>query len=308
MKRKTANSPYPILYPAECSDIQGYGGESWFDVGTDFTIYADANHDLVCSFSFDLKNEGLKELIEQGKAEYYVNIESSHAYYRKAFHQKESLFKQTFSHRDIVDSVELYVGVVAADEIPSFKVAGFLPKFKDRSFPIEKGHILAVGPSITADIPSMDGNIEPVLMVVRDKDESNSEIWVETSKETLFIHLSPAIYDFYALRMSGKQRAELFALVVKPAIQQALTAELASRKAKEDCDDVEDDKEGKRWLRVVIAAMEKALDCEDYSFDFEALKIDSDRGKGSLGWAINRVLGNATSKAIDEMNRNLKKG
>ena len=64
MKRKTSNSPYPILYPSgeEYASEQGYR-QAHFDVVGEPKLSVNADHNLVIDFDFELTEDRLAALV-----------------------------------------------------------------------------------------------------------------------------------------------------------------------------------------------------------------------------------------------------
>ena len=126
MKRKTSNSPYPVLYPTgeEYSAEQGYR-QAHFDVAGEPRIGVNTSHNLVIDFDFDLDEETIASLVDSGYAKYYVNVECGHAYFRHAYVQSDKKFHLEIEYGQIADSIDIFVGIVANRDIPEYVAEGF---------------------------------------------------------------------------------------------------------------------------------------------------------------------------------------
>ena len=301
MRRKTSNSPYPILYPAGEAYLaeQGYS-QAHFDTLGDPSLSINEAHNLVIKFSFDLTDSTLLNLIDSGAAEYYVNIECGHTYYRRAFVQTEKDFLFEIPYGDISDSIEIFIGLVAAKRIDGFSAPGFSSRFGAATFDIDKGDILAVGTGWTVELEGVDGSANPYIYVNKDSSDEHSDLWVNGSQDTLIVSLSKELYDVY-FRKKKSCKAELIALVMKPAILSALLTEIA--RARANGDDARVDVTSRRWLRKIDGLISRVLNEEGATWDINAVKVDSDRDKGTLNYAVDALLRRPLAKAMEEIRK-----
>lgn len=302
MKRKTSNSPYPVLYPAgeEYAAEQGYR-QARFDVAGEPKLSINEAHNLVIDFDFDLAEERLLSLVESGDAKYYVNVECGHTYFRHAYVQSEKRFNLEIGYGDIADSIEIFIGLVADRDIPAFSAASFAPRYGAATFDIEKGDILAVGTGWTVELEGLDGSAAPYIYVNRDLDERNSELWVNGMGDKLIVNLASKLYDIYFIRKKTR-KAELIALVMKPAILSAVQAEIVRARAN-DGEAAQIDVRSRRWLRKLDGLIGRVLDEEDVAWDINETRIDGDRDSNTLAYAVGALLKRPLEKAMEEINK-----
>lgn len=188
MKRKTSNSPYPVLYPntSEYADVQGYR-DVGFDIAGEPSISVTAEHNLSIKFTFDMTDATLAELVANGTAKYYVNVECGHTYYRHAFVQSEKEFAIEIPYGDVADKIELFVGLVADKDVVGFSAPGFASRFGEAKFDIEKGDILAVGTGWDVDLEGVDGCVDTLNV---DCEEFSFDIALQMNAE------DPRVTDF----------------------------------------------------------------------------------------------------------------
>lgn len=305
MKRKTSNSPYPVLYPAgeEYAAEQGYR-QAHFDVAGEPRLSVNEAHNLVIDFDFDLAEERLSSLVTSGAAKYYVNVECGHTYFRHAYVQSEKSFHLEIGYGDIADSIEIFVGLVADWDIPAFSASAFVPRYGAATFDIEKGDILAVGTGWTVELEGLDGSVDPYIYVNRDLGERNSELWVNGTGDKLVVNLASDLYDIYFTRKKTR-KAELVALVMKPAILSALQSEIVKAQANGG-DEAQVDVTGRRWLRKLDGLIGRVLDEEGVDWDVNKARVDGDRGSDTLAYAVGALLKRPLAKAMEEINK--KKG
>lgn len=301
MKRKTSNSPYPVLYPAgdEYAAEQGYV-RAYFDILGEPALSVNEARNLEVRFSFDMTDATLAGLVESGAAKYYVNIECGHTYYRHAFVQSEKEFNLEIPYGEIADCLEIFIGLVAVKNIDGFSAPGFADRFGTAKFDIEKGDILAVGTGWTVELEGADGNSDPYIYVNRDGSGEHSDLWVNGAGDKLIVNLAKELYDIYFTKKRSR-KAELIALVMKPAILSALCAEIVKTRANGDGSRV--NVKNRRWLRKLDGLIERVLDEENVAWDIDTVKIDGDREKDTLAYAVGALLKRPLAKAMEEISR-----
>ena len=302
MKRKTSNSPYPILYPAgeDYAADQGYQ-QSHFDVVGEPKLWVNEKHNLVVDFDFELTECKLASLVDSGAAKYYVNVECGHTYFRHAYVQHETEFHLEINYGDIADMVEIFIGVVADRDIPGFSSPSFANRYGEAKFDIEKGDILAVGTGWAVELEGMEGNSDPYICVSRDTSGEHSDLWVNGNNDKLIVYLSSELYDIY-FKKKKSRKAELIALVMKPAILSALQTEIV-RAVEKDGDEKHVDVMSRRWLRKLDGLIGRVLDEENREWDIDTVRINDDRDKDTLAYAVGALLKRPLAKALAEFNK-----
>ena len=307
MKRKTTNSPYPVLYPEDPSYAAEQGYENAvFDVSGDPEVTVDERtHNLWIKFDFCLTQETLKKLVESGDASYYVNIECSRTYYRKPVVQSQNHFEIEIPYTEVSGSLEIFVGIVAQKDISRYHASGFAPRFGFASFDIGKGDILAAGTGWNVELEELDGDATPYIYVARDENEHHAALWVDGSNDELTIFLRKDVYDIYFNRAKTDKFRNLFvALVMKPAILSALQVEILRERANKKAD-APMDVQGKRWLRKLTDLIFRAMERDGYSWDIDTVRLDEDREPNTLSFAVDRVLADPFKKAMVDINTKL---
>jgi hypothetical protein len=315
MKRKTTNSPYPVLYPLgeEYLSEQGYKDAS-FDVAGDPEVTVDSvTHNIWIKFDFVLDEGTLKSLVESGDALFYVNVECGLTYYRKPIIQADEHFELEIPYSEVSGSLEIFVGVIAAKDIKSFHAAGFADRFGNVTFDIDKGDILAAGTGWSVELEELDGEATPYIYVARDESEDDhNALWVDWSNDVLTIYLQKELYDIYYNRAKGEKfKSILMALVMKPAILSALQKEIwNARVANGDTVDEtaeEDgvDTQGKRWLRKLNVLLQRVMEREGYTWDIDAVSLDDDREPNTLSFAVERLLNEPLKNAMKAISEKL---
>ena len=302
MKRKTSNSPYPVLYPAgeEYAAEQGYP-QAHFDVAGDPRLSVNEDHNLVIDLDFELKEPYLASLVDSGVAKYYVNVECGHTYFRCAYVQSGKSFHLEIDYGDIADSIDIFIGVVADRDMPGFTALGFANRYGGASFDIEKGDILAVGTGWTVELEGVDGNSDPYIYVNKDASGEHSDLWVNGNGDKLIVNLAEKLYKIYFTRNKSR-KAELIALVMKPAILSALQTEIA--RALKDDEEKDIDVKSRRWLRKLDWLIGRVLNEEGIDWNINNIDLCAgDRDKNTLTYAVGALLKRPLAKAMEEINK-----
>lgn len=310
MKRKTTNSPYPVLYPFGVDYLpeQGYTGQTvGFDLCGDPEVSVDkSSHDIRIRFDFDLREPTLEELVARGDAKYYVNVECGSTYYREAAVQSEKQFELVIPYQKISGKLEIFAGLTAAKDLPGFHAAGFSDKFGNNSFDIEEGDILAAATGWDVELEELDGDMSPYIYVARDdSEEVRNELWVDGSGDTLVVYLAKSVYDIYFNRArDGRYKDLIIALVMKPAILSALQREcLRAHHGGIEEDQEPLDTQGKRWLRKLDGLIARVMGDILPGWTLGDAQMDEDRGTNTLAFAVCKLLGQPLSKAMAAINK-----
>ena len=312
MKRKTTNSPYPVLYPLgeEYLSEQGYKDAS-FDVAGDPEVTIDSlTHNIWIKFDFVLDEGTLKSLVDNGDALFYVNVECGLTYYRKPIVQADEHFELEIPYAEVSGSLEIFVGVIAAKDIKNFQASGFADRFGKATFDIDKGDILAAGTGWSVELEELDGEATPYIYVARDESEADhNTLWVDWSTDVLTVYLQKELYDIYYNRArGGKFKTTIMALVMKPAILSALQKEIWSNRIAHGDGETEAgeedgvDTQGKRWLRKLNGLLQRVMERDGYTWDINAVSIDDDRGPNTLSFAVERLLNEPLKNAMKAIN------
>lgn len=144
MKIKDRQFPYPVLSPFN-DDIKSEPLK--------VEIKADSvEENMEFTVEFELKNETLLNLIDEGKAVYGVHLECTST--MKRFFEKSDAASFSFkiNQRFLNNIVEINFFVVAKEEISTYQNSDAHEDFEDMVFTVEKGERLAFAETIKMNI------------------------------------------------------------------------------------------------------------------------------------------------------------
>ncbi len=103
----------------------------------------EGENDYFFKVKFDYDNEDIKKLAESGKAEYVVEVSCSYTFYRKVFKSNEELIEFKIPKSHLKGKVTAECLIVAKEKISGYKNEAAHPDYKDYTFDLDKGSILA---------------------------------------------------------------------------------------------------------------------------------------------------------------------
>lgn len=128
--------PYPVL-----TDFTDDYSDSKFEVTIEKSQYG---FDFSLFFMVTLKNDGLQELITEGKAEFVYHLECSQTTYRKAVTTDKKVYNLQMSHKDVCGKLQICPFIVAKEDIHAYTNSSFHTDYAGTTFEIEAGCVLAI--------------------------------------------------------------------------------------------------------------------------------------------------------------------
>ena len=137
MFKINGNYPYPVLLEEE----------KYFKSSTIHAeYYKSATEDEhIIRIDCLLDNEQILKMIEEGKAEYIVQIESPNAFYRKVFcFSNSDNIEIRISKDEIIDYIDMGLAIIAREDIYNYENDDFIDEYKGINFDIKKNEMLAI--------------------------------------------------------------------------------------------------------------------------------------------------------------------
>ncbi len=235
MRPSNGLSPYPILASFR-DDYQ----DSTFSTSVDCLPNAQA---AFISCKFELHDDGLRQLIDQGGACYLLHLECGVTSFRKAYRCQVPVLRVHVPLTQIADSIDVCTYVVATQDLPAYANSAFHPDYGNGSFAVHAGGILAIGDSYALQIEETgDTDVPPSLIrVVKGDSDKSEDVQVNTDgSEYIVVRLNPRTYDLYLQEGNGPLGDTVFSLILLPVLQTVLSRMAADE---EDAD--------KSWYRSI---------------------------------------------------------
>ena len=275
--------PYPVL-----TDFNDDYIESNFDM--DVSITKNPNK-IAIAVNALLENDGIKNLIQDGFAQYCLHIECPLTSFRKMVLFKEESKEIELNADKIEGVVNLCPFIIAVQDIEQYTNDKFNSIYDGISFDLEKGNFIAFGKEIQVRIEKESDNLSSVpsiFAVTEIKDESRKEIVIDNSGNKINIQLpSSTFYEFKLASLNPNSTTILHSVLIIPALMKCFE-ELKARR--EEMYLFED----KRWVRAVKKALSNhgvILDEDSIigldSFDVAQKLMDSTTNRALLG--INNI-------------------
>lgn len=238
---------------------------------------------FVLNIKFNLNNKQLNEMIEKNLAEYVLHIESPATSYRILEKSISKEMKVTLSDERLLGKISLCPFIVAKQELINYTNEDWNEDYKETTFSIAKGTILAIGTqqTFTVDKENEDLSTVPSIFTVYKKEiAEDMPVEVEVNSDKIRIGLNILDYDKYASTKYGTEDVVniVNAFLIYPAL--VFTFE----RLKENFDEYAE----YRWFKAISKMFNK------YSMKFDEDLITS---KSSLELS-QKLIGFPVSKAL----------
>lgn len=137
MFKINGNYPYPVLLEEE----------RYFNNSTiHANYYKSATEDEhIIRIDCLVDNEKILKMIDEGKAEYVVQVESPNAFYRKIFSfSNPNNIEIRISKDEIIDYVDMGLAIIAREDIYNYENDDFIDEYKGINFDVKKNEMLAI--------------------------------------------------------------------------------------------------------------------------------------------------------------------
>ena len=226
MKVSTKSYPFPVL--GNLDDISGI-----FSPSMDYTLEP---NQVILDCNFELENETVEKLIENGDASFYVQLECPSTFYRRTFISSEKSLRIEVPAGDLRDKVNVTFLVCSNVQIPEYNPVGVHPDLEGEPSYVEAGDVLADGGVgfFIAD-KTFDPLKAPIssFMKINKGTFANGPMVIDYEDEQIIIVLSEEDYDRY-LNVKGFAPNTLHSSLVLPALTDVLYTMKYDRKAHED--------------------------------------------------------------------------
>ena len=184
--------PYPVLWKKN-DDYVNSSFDCDMDISKNFEI-------ITIKIKFKLKNKLIDELIEKGKAEYLVHIESPSTSYRfiKTSVQKELSFDLKDEH--LLGTISLCSFIVVKEKMENYYNPQFNSDYEGVEFSLDVGNILAIGSQYKFNVEKNSeelADVPSIFTVYKREDDDSIDMKVEINSDKIRIGLSKDVYENY---------------------------------------------------------------------------------------------------------------
>lgn len=214
MKIKERYHPYPVLAPY----TEDY-------INSEFNINAINNEISGKEYIFDvklhLKNDGLEDLIAEGKAEYIIHVECSKTSFRKVFFSDSANIGINIETSQIDGNVEFAPFIIAKTDIENYTNNSFDSIFEGFGFNIKCGQYLAVSNIAIVTIINDTDALKQLSSIIRIAKvaDLDKEIKINLEGDRIQIMLSNDTYGMYTYASRNHSRLRmLHSMIVFPSL------------------------------------------------------------------------------------------
>lgn len=254
--------PYPVL-----ADFSDDFINSKFEVTAEVVVHG---YDRRIYFNVTLRNEGLQQLINDGKAYFVYHLECAQTGFRKVVQTTDKICDCVISHHDVCGKLQICPFIVAKEDMPDYTNTAFHPDYEGVHFSIEAGCVLAIAsPREINIIKEIDdiAKIPSIFSIIKNLDETVTYMTVETSQPRITIQLPFDDYTKYGLLDQGMMMTDtLNSMVVIPALIYALDE--VKRTPAQERYHFEDD--GCIWYLTIKKVLSEKFNCDIGSTNFDS--------------------------------------
>lgn len=151
------------------------------------------------------KNQDIKRLILEKKAEYLCEVYCKSTFLRQKFTSSEPLFDLTMERKSVSGHVDFEFYVVLKENL-KYSNIGFHEDYKGLEFDLEKGNILVVFPSASFNAKLVNFKMFAVGSFMKFLDSDVAEIDIDMGRnEAIFILLPHSMYKQYNETIQANQ-------------------------------------------------------------------------------------------------------
>lgn len=169
-------------------------------------------------------NPTLDSLLAAGNASWAIRVQCARTYFRSEFTTHAQSGDITLPGQDLEGRVDIEITLFAAKAVPGYLPAGAHPDYRARTFDLESGEVLGVGPAFSFEI---DKQFDPLrapvssIMRISKGEHADGPFRLVLEDEFIEVVLSQEDWRRYA-GVRDRAPAVLHVAIVMPALVEAL--------------------------------------------------------------------------------------
>lgn len=246
--------PHPVLCPSDISD--DYPNATFEITNRDDMVKVNELDSTAAKIScqFQLDDDFMKSLIDEGKAAYGLEVSCTRTLYRKSFSSRAPLIETEIPRGSLYGRVQILTYIAATQDIPNFQGGdSWHEDYNNISFNLEKGTLLAADMPFSYTAGNSPESEMSAIFMVDEKDSTEDYIEVFLDAEKVVIYMSQEAKRNYEKMEDLATRSPsayfLISGVFLPALMQTIS--VARRSPEDYCE--------RRWF---VAINDKLTACE----------------------------------------------
>lgn len=210
--------PYPVLWYLN----DDYDNSENITI-SDFSV--DIEHKqqfqkLIINYDIKINDEGLLDLIDDGKATYCIHIENSLTSFRRSYLSADKKGNIEIDENDINHEIEISIFVIALEEVVNYHNKNLNEDYHGAEINLPKGSMLAVGDYVKITIDKSQnelGKKDSILTISKKFDIDTMEIEIENDR--IIIYLNERDFtNLQFLQSSSDYKGVIYSIVIVPTL------------------------------------------------------------------------------------------
>lgn len=237
--------PYPVIIE---------GGDYYINSSFDTEVEQELEgYNVKLLFRAELNNEEIQDLLDTGMVEIVYHIECPQTCFRTCFRTRDKMSSYLLKDTEVNGNVQVCSFVVAKKNIDKYTNRSFSADYAGFRFDIEKGCVMAIGSQLNVRVNKIRddlANTSSIFSIVPNKDQMETTVITDLSKNKIVIMLPEKTYGLYANMQNYMDvQPAMHAMIIIPALMYALN------EIKQDKEQLYNYEEH-RWFRSLKKACE----------------------------------------------------
>lgn len=264
--------PYPVLNKnfEQSGYTEGCSFSFVFETSAEGTVIVEKENVCFKQLHYDLTDNALQLLVEEGKAECLFIVECSAAVYRKAFPITSVPTDLNVYIKDLKGLVVVSAYIYAKEAIHQYSSENFNGIYSGYSFDLDKFCILAADDGCKFNVDtdtSIDNKVASIFTIVSKEIDSCPMDYSDDGKKITIV-LPKTHYESYdKIKRKPEYNNIAFAMIAIPVLAMCI-AEIKNQ----NYESIEDIVEQKSWFNAVCISYKRVLDKELTIEDLNSLK------------------------------------
>lgn len=223
MSRSNISYPYPVLSHLNDDIVPALDIS---DFSADIEVTSNGDHKV--SFKLKLTDSCINRLIEEGRAEYAVEVDCASTMFRECLKQDNGNYEIILPHDRVSGRVVFNPFVIAKEEF-EYKNENFHPDYGGNSFPVLRGDALVVFGDFEYDFSINYEQLRAVTTIMhirKAEDDKQKEIRYFSDEDKIVIVLPVEKFEYYQeFKEDPRHTAAIHASLVQNALLSVLLQE-----------------------------------------------------------------------------------
>ena len=237
--------PYPVIIE---------GGDYYINSSFDAEVEQEIEgYNVKLLFRAELNNDEIQDLLDAGMVEIVYHIECPQTCFRTCFRTRDKVSSYLLKDTEVNGNVQVCSFIVAKKNIDKYTNRSFSADYAGFRFDIEKGCVMAIGSQLNVRVNKIRddlANTSSIFSIVPNKDQMETTVITDLSKNRIVIMLPEKTYGLYANMQNYMDvQPAMHAMIIIPALMYALN------EIKQDKEQLYNYEEH-RWFRSLKKACE----------------------------------------------------